>query len=1192
MSKRIWQHPDIPASEQGTEVWRSVGELENTPQFRTWMEREFPAGTAEMDEEEREMSRRNFVKLMGASSALAGLTLASCRRPEAYIVPYKQGPEWIIPGKPLFYATSMPRSEGAVPLVVTTHEGRPTKLEPNRTHPNGGGTDAFTQASVLDLYAPSRSRDILKNGEEASREEFVAAMTEVAKGSGKIGFVFGEDDSPTRARMVGELGTAFSEAKFYRYEPLAGEGRKKALDGAFGADGAEVVADFSKAQRILSLDADFASLDQQGEVGPFFKGRQGGGDDYSHEVAADKMNRLYVVETAFSMTGGLADHRLRATPSEIFRFAAEIAIRVNLKAQDAQLQKILADIDPLVYEKSAERDDTWKREWINACAEDLWDNKGQAMVLAGRRHSEGLHRLVTSLNFALEAYGDNKPLRPVKTGREGLGSIEALATDLESGAVETLILLTPANPVYDAPSDLRFGELLKKAKNSVHLGLRTDATAWASTWHVPAAHYLESWSDSRTAQGTYCLVQPMILPLFGGLSELELLSQLLAWKEAKAEEAAPALITGEDAEGGPSPAYLEVRKTVAAIAGEGEDAWKEALKNGFVADSAYKTIDLGAGIRLDEEKTAAAVAAALFLTPALIENLELSFATDGSVYDGRYIDNGWLQEAPDPISKICWDNAALVSPRTAKALGVYEQITQLQPESKIFGVENGPKPEIGEGRDANAPFITIKVGAQTLEIPVVVAFGHADNCITVSLGYGQGATDGRQGAPKLDKDKPTVGLVGRNTGFNAYPLRTSATSLFVTGVTTAGAGGKRYPMAFTQEHHAMYGRALAREISTNDVKHKSFEEQLANVRKQGMDSHAPDNISLYLPKGSSNFQKDEAKVENLISDKIHQWGMTIDLNTCMGCNACLVACQAENNIPIVGKEQVAMGREMHWIRMDRYFAAPKFERDGHGHVKKEKIDGKEVEKVAPEWVRDNPELIPQPVACVQCEAAPCETVCPVNATVHTEEGLNTMAYNRCIGTRYCANNCPYKARRFNFFDYNKRNPLIDHNLYKGPAGKKQVGEAPHLQRNPNVSVRMRGVMEKCTYCVQRLEGAKIKRKQVQRSKSLAAAGGSKSVDVSVEDLRVKTDSVKTACQDACPAEAISFGNLLDTNSRVFRAKYFNEKENGSWKPKPRNYDLLNYVGTIPRTSYLARVKNPNEKMPDAKYAGQATIHMT
>jgi len=312
--------------------------------------------------------------------------------------------------------------------------------------------------------------------------------------------------------------------------------------------------------------------------------------------------------------------------------------------------------------------------------------------------------------------------------------------------------------------------------------------------------------------------------------------------------------------------------------------------------------------------------------------------------------------------------------------------------------------------------------------------------------------------------------------------------------------------------------------------------------------------------GSATWHPDkDGKAPGFLTDPLHQWGMSIDLSACMGCNACLVACQAENNIPIVGKEQVAKGREMHWIRMDRYFAAQKDDT----------------------FDADNPEFVPQPVACLHCESAPCETVCPVNATVHTEDGLNAMAYNRCIGTRYCANNCPYKARRFNFFDYNKRNPLIAHNLTRGPLGEKTVGEASHLQKNPNVTVRMRGVMEKCTYCVQRLKDAVIRQKAGPKQDALAAGKPSTDVQVTNESLRIPVDSVRTACQDACPAKAISFGNLLDKQQSVV----------GRSKELERNYDLLNYIGTRPRTSYLARVKNPNDKMPGAQFIGKATIHM-
>ncbi|MGE9268802.1 MAG: 4Fe-4S dicluster domain-containing protein [Verrucomicrobiales bacterium] len=765
--------------------------------------------------------------------------------------------------------------------------------------------------------------------------------------------------------------------------------------------------------------------------------------------------------------------------------------------------------------------------------------KGSAVVVVGSRHGEALQQLAVQMNRKLGAF-EKGIVKAYQTGRPEMESLAGLAAKVEAGEIENLVLLTPADPVYDAAG---FADLLGKVKTSVQLGTRTNATAWAVDWHLPAAHYLESWSDAASKSGVYSLLQPLILPLYGGISELDFLHAVLNGGVLPTEEAMPAM--------------AEVKKTFAALAGgENEAAWKEALKEGFYAESGYK-------------EAAAAQDAPIEAPEEVAEGLELLFASDASVWDGRYIDNVWLQEAPDPVTKLTWDNAATVSPQTAKDLGIYDHIVQL--ESKTAAV-----PEEGEGEHAAAPMVSLKVGEKELQVPVLIGFGQADGTISLPVGYGQAADDGRQGAENFDPAQPTVGDGGLNTGFNAYRLRDAKHPYFVAGVSLSELGEK-YPIARTQDHHSMYGRALAREISTNEIDGKGdYATQLEKVKKQGMDSHAPANVNIYKPKGSKNWHGDAAAADHLWDD-LHQWGMTIDLNSCTGCNACLVACQAENNIPVVGKEQLAKGREMHWIRMDRYYASYTYEKD-HGHYAKDEAGNK---VKSPEWVRQNPEMIPQPVACVQCEQAPCETVCPVNATVHTEEGLNSMAYNRCIGTRYCANNCPYKARRFNFFDYNKRNPLVKKNLYKGPFGEKQEGTAPHLQRNPNVTVRMRGVMEKCTYCVQRLEGAKIKKKQ--QVKFNAQAAGVKSTDYKVDrvkDLRLKEDAVEVACQSACESGAITFGNLLDKKSKLVRAK--NSK---------RNYDLLNYLNTRPRTSYLARVKNPNENMPDAKYLGQATIHV-
>lgn len=1129
MSKRIWQHPEIPADEK-TVAWRSAGQLQDTPAFRSWLDREFPQGAAELaNEGDMETSRRSFLKLMGASTALAGFGLASCRRPESYIVPYTKAPEWVIPGKATYYASAMPRAHGATPLVVTTFEGRPTKLAPNTLHPEGDGTDAFAQASILDLYSPSRSRGFLKNGKSATRSEFETALAELAKNRGvKIGFVFGEDDCPTRNRLIPELKSKFSQARFYRYEALTAESKPLGPNARF-------VADFAKADRIVALDCDFLELDPMGATAPFFARRKPEGKDYEngHPKDASAMNRFYAVEAAFSLTGGIADHRLRVAPSEVLLIAAGIAQGLGVAGGSAV-------------------NDERHASWIAPLVADLKQHAGRSVVLAGSRTSPALQQLAFAINQALGNIGPDKPLQVFNMERPEAGTISQLKRDIDSRAVDTLVLLGPANPVFDAPADLDFAASLANLKLSIHLGERTDATAHACTWHVPAAHYLESWADSRTASGVYTIVQPMILPLYPDcVSETEFLLALLS-PEGK-------LINGEGEKGAPSPAYDAVRKTFAGLGGEGETAWKTLLRDGFFAAAKYAA---GNAVPAAGVDVAQSIAEAKTAAPTK-DSLQVIFATDASIYDGRWIDNAWLQEAPDPVSKLTWDNAALIAPKTAKALGIYDEEQTTEPVTKAMGVLpvegkfSAISPD-GEGENRKQRMIEIKVNGNTLEIPVIIGFGLAENTVIVPLGYGQ-AYDKDNELGYKETNVSHVGLVGVNRGFNAYPLRTSATAYVATGAQVRKID-QVYSLALVQEHHSMYGRALAREISTMaDEKKGSFRQQLANVAKQGNDSHAPPNISLYKPQTSSQWHPGEdGKAKPLLNDPLHQWGMTIDLTSCLGCNACLIACQAENNIPVVGKEQVARGREMHWVRMDRYYAA--------------QSDNT--------FDPDNPAVIPQPVSCQQCESAPCETVCPVNATVHTEDGLNAMAYNRCIGTRYCANNCPYKARRFNFFDYNKRNPLIKHNLYKGPLGETTIGDPDHLQKNPNVTVRMRGVMEKCTYCVQRIKDAIIRQKARQKQEVLEAGRISPEVQVTTKTLRVSEHGLNVACQEACSAGAITFGNLLDEKSKLVRAKNLE-----------RNYDLLNYIGTRPRTSYLARVKNPNPQMPDAPFIGKSTIHM-
>ena len=1118
MSNRKINQPESPVNQGGTKIWRSLGELEGSPRFQDALDREFLEGSAQMEsEEDREVSRRSFMKLMGASSALAGIGLAACRRPESLIVPFAESPEWSIPGKPVYYATSMPSANGAVPLVVTTHDGRPTKLEPNRIFSKQGGTSAMTQASILDMYDPARSRDFLKDGKKASRAEFTKALAEIAKPDAKIGFVFGEDDSPTRSRLVKELQAKFGKAKFFSYEPLTGEARKEVNAAAFGK-GTDVVADFANAKIVLSLDSDFLELDKQGPVSGFYKNRFIEGADYTKKADPASMNRLYIVEGGYSLTGGLADHRMRMAPSQIPVIAAAIAGHLGVSVS-------VSGGAPLTEEQ---------QKWAKECARDLKKNAGQSVVLAGSRQSKLLQEICIAINTALGSYG--KTLQTVQTGKASYGNMTQLISALNAKELDAVVLLTPANPVYDADG------FAAAAKNAImiHHGLRTDATANAAHWHVPAASYLESWSDAHTDTGVYTVVQPMILPLYNGVSELDLLL---------------AVLTGElfdsDKEGEKtSPSYAAVRKTAEKFIGGSEESWLRLLRDGFSGKPAYSG---------KKPQMGSAISGTVPNAPSQ-KNLEIAFTADASIYDGRYANNAWLQEAPDPISKVCWDNVAMMSAQTAKDLGLYDKILKLEPTGKIYGSVEVPKnsgvgPD-GEGENHANPMVKLTVNGRELEVVAMIGFGHADNLISISLGYGQGfdAHDELGRGPKNEKD---VSLVSVNRGFNAYTLRSSDTPYFAVGA-QAEALNKRYSLAMTQEHHAMYGRALAREISTmpTEGKHaQDYAAQTKGVKKQGVDAHAPHNISIYKPKGSKTWH-DKARAEKHLFDERQQWAMTIDLNNCTGCNACLIACQAENNIPVVGKEQVAKGREMHWIRMDRYFAA---------------IDGDE----------NDVEMIPQPVACMQCESAPCETVCPVNATVHSEDGLNTMAYNRCIGTRYCANNCPYKARRFNFFDYNKRNPLIAKNLYKGPLGKKAVGEATHLQKNPNVTVRMRGVMEKCTYCVQRIQSAKGKVKAALKKKATLVGGSSVDVKITDVELRPKVDSVRVACQDACEAGAISFGNMMDKlDAQVMRAR-----------SSERDYSLLHYIGLRPRTTYLARVKNPNPLMPKANHIGRVTTSM-
>jgi MoCo/4Fe-4S cofactor protein with predicted Tat translocation signal len=1036
--KRVFHHP--PRPERPT-MWRSLAELENSPGFEAVLRREFPRGADVY--EDCGLTKRDFMKLLGASMALAGIGLTGCRRPEAYLVPFNKGVEWTIPGKFLYYATAMPLRQGAMPLIVSTVDGRPIKIEGNPLHPSSnGGTDAFAQASVLDLYDPNRSKAIKENGAETGLEAFDSFLKGLsASGAEGLAFLVERKNSPTRDRLRAELEAKYPGMTWCEYEALGAEEAEEAIDACF-EPGVRLIPKFQRADVIVALDSEFLNGSDKG-IGfaqGFFPRR-------NPDQKGAPMNRLYVVENHYTGTGGLADHRYRCKASLIGEFTRQLAGKIATLTGDAGLASILGACP----KTDAPLDDAW----LSECASDLFANPGRSIVIVGEQQPAWVQILGLAINQALGnigatilgAVGEQRPA----------ASISDLAAAIKAGAVKTLFVLG-GNPAYDAPADLDFPGLLKQVPQSLRLGLFEDETSKLCQWHVPAAHYLEMWGDVCAYDGTYSVIQPMILPLWNGVSELEILAQL----------------AGRPKPEGPSL----VQETFTQRFKANAEKWNSVLRVGFAPGSEWPEAPLS----FDEVKAASATNEA----KPIGTGLELVFLQSSSVDDGRYANNSWLQETPDFETKVTWDNVALLSPATAKKLGI---------RANNFGRLYQIAEKMGNDIDFDivADVIEIKSSGASVVAAAFVAPGHADDSISLALGYGRSG----------------VSALFEGIGFNAYPLRSTEALRFLTGVEVR-VTGKTYPLAQTQEHRSMEGRDLFREGTIERYQHDP-----KFAQTMGMDGHIPPNISLYTH-------------PQLTSPE--QWGMTVDLNTCLGCNACVVACQAENNVPVVGKQQVRRNREMAWIRIDRYFAGEP----------------------------EDPEMLAQAVMCQHCENAPCETVCPVNATVHSEDGLNLMAYNRCIGTRFCSNNCPWKVRRFNYFDYNQR-PL-DH-LYAGPLAKKGMADSLKMSKNPNVTIRMRGVMEKCTFCIQRIEEAKIAR--------LVEAGARNKNEVPIREF-------KTACQQACPSDSLVFGNIQDFKSRVSRLRQ-----------SERAYVMLKYLNTEPRVSYLARIKNPNPKMPGANKVGMA-----
>jgi MoCo/4Fe-4S cofactor protein with predicted Tat translocation signal len=1094
--KRVFHHPSEPKT--GRRYWRSLGEYSNSPEFRKWLEREFPAGIAELNGDE--WSRRDFLKLMAASMALAGVGLTSCRKPEMHLVPFTKNVEWTIPGKFLYYATAMPRRTGGIPLVATTVDGRLIKLEGNPLHPaSAGATDTFVQASVLDLYDPTRSKRFVHKDKRSTREDFETFLGELRKtllsdhGDG-LAFLVEETNSPTRERLRTELEKNFPGMRWCVYEPRLSQESKIATRTAFGPN-ARVLPKLDRADVILALDSDFLDCGQGDlETVRAFTSRR------RVNSAKDSMNRLYVVENRFTLTGAMADHRLRCPASQISAFTHALAGKILKATNDSGLGTLVTNL------QASGSKATFDEQWLGEAASDLLAKPGASVVLAGGNQPLAVQLLVYAINAALKNLGQTLVVRQIPNNARTI-DIAQLATDINEGRIKQLFVFC-GDPVYNAPRGLvqdpqtRFpldwSALQKKVPEIVRLGYHEDATSALSQWHVPLAHYLESWGDALTAGGHYLSIQPMILPLFGGLTEIELMNMLL---------------------GGPKVQGPELVQETFRLTNPPEDfqtAWSRFLHDGFAShvqphDQASSFNANLAGSQVQSSQTLPA--------PPTPDSPEIVLTGSYAMDDGRYANNGWLQELPDPITKLTWDNAALISPAYAKKVGVETgdllQIT------------------INERSAGGQPV------KRQLVIAALVSPGHADNSVTVPLGYGRKMPEFYElpYAGGALKERPGI---AEQSGFNGYFLRTAANPYFAVA---GGQGiesvqvtkvGRKYPFSITQDHFSIEGRGLVREATLEGYRaNNEFAKKIPGEEEL---PHPPPSLYTHPP-----------------LDAPQQWGMSIDLNVCTGCSACVIACQAENNVPVVGKLQVSHGRIMHWLRIDRYYASRKPYNQDRG-----------------EWP-ENPEIVHQPMPCQHCENAPCETVCPVNATLHSEDGLNVMAYNRCIGTRFCSNNCPYKVRRFNYFDYNQRpvgkrkivGALNIYEEYFAPLTDKGAPDTMKMQKNPNVTVRMRGVMEKCTFCVQRIEEAKIA--------ALARAGAS-------PDTRILRDSFTTACAQACPTGAIVFGDIKDPESRVSKMK-----------EQDRNYRILEYLNVVPRVSYLARIRNPNPKMPDAENIGVASL---
>lgn len=1026
-------------NDNNTKLWRSLDDLSNSPEFLARLDKEFPQGASQLEMREG-MHRRKFLGLIGASMALAGVasTTGCIRRPKEHIYAENSRAENTLPGVPKHFATSACIASGVLGLMVTSTDGRPTKIDGNLAHPMNGGKDgqkgvgpsnAFAQAEILNLYDPDRGQHSLRKDVQVSKLDtlsaFYTAFTATQKNGGEgAAILFEASFSPAFYHLLTQVQEKYPKMMLVEFDSTYSQNRRLGLN-ALTQSSLDVSYQLSKANVILSVDSDFLGIegDCVRNAGQFMAQR-------NLNANTANMNRLYCVESGFSLTGAAADHRYALANAQIGDFLASLSL--ELTRQGMALPFSLKPTSELPARL---------QKWTAALAKDLLQNKGKAAILIGDRHPAWAHALVCALNESLGALSAGIVQLQPQNGFAGSHDLPTFVQAVNKKGLQS-VLIIGGNPVYNLPADLEFSSLLNKIPNSFYLAFQPDETATHVTHYLPQTHFLETWGDTRSSDGTHSICQPLIEPLFADcVNAYELVDHLLHEK--------------------PRTAYDIVRTYVASLPGYSqsfETLWRESLSSGVVRSTQspqvpqkrdYNVIKNGYALKKSESLPAA-------------NNIHLEFALDRSVYDGRYANNAWLQETPDSIHKLVWDNALLISPKTAKELGLNGQ----------------PKPGTSE-----VDLVTVECKERKLEIPVWVVPGIADFTGVIQLGYGR-----------------SFGRVAEGAGFNANQIRTSQT-WFEQAVKVTKTSQK-YSLVSTQEHGSMSGTPGDAKDRTPPIRETTLE----HFKRQPNFVH--DDELLPVSEQKNHLFPFPVDVSQSKWAR-QQWGMSIDLSSCIGCNACSVACQAENNISVVGKEEVFRNREMSWIRVDRYFT---------GEV-------------------DDPEIrsIFQPINCQHCENAPCEAVCPVTATAHSPDGLNDMAYNRCVGTRYCANNCPYKVRRYNFFNYSKaddeRNPLYA------------------MQKNPNVTVRFRGVMEKCSYCVQR----------INKAKTIASISNTTGL---IEDGKLVT-----ACQSACPTGAIVFGDVADAKSMVSKRKSL-----------PQNYSVLGELNTKPRTTYLARIRNVNPEI--------------